>query len=246
MTTPAPARSFGAAADDYDRLRPGYPADAVRWALGGVDGQRVVDVGAGTGILTRALLAAGHRVTAVEPDPAMLARLTATSAGAHALSGSAEELPLPGGTADAVVAGQAYHWFDHDRAHAEAARVLRPGGVLAPIWNVRDDTVDWVSALTAIADGARGAARDAPGPQSFGPLFGPVARAEFRHTTPHTPGTLVGLMRTRSYYLTATPAVRTRIEADIRDLLTGHPALAGRETFALPYRTLVFRARRTG
>lgn len=244
MTTPGHATSFGAAADEYDRLRPGYPAEAVRWAVGGAvgaAGRRVVDVGAGTGILTRTLLADGHRVTAVEPDPAMLARLTATSPGAHPLAGSAEALPLPDDTADAIVAGQAYHWFDHDRAHTEAARVLRPGGVLAAIWNHRDDTVGWVAALTAIADGVRGHG-DPPAPASFGPLFAPVERAEFRHSTPHTADTLVRLMRTRSYYLVAGPQTRARIEADVRELVATHPDLAGQPCFALPYRTTVFRA----
>src|SRR5579859_8118452 len=129
--------SFGPAADLYDSVRPAYPREAVEWALG-TPPLRVVDLGAGTGILTRVLLGIGYEVLPVEPDPAMRAKLAATTPGVEPLDGRAESIPLPDGSTDAIVAGQAYHWFDRDAAHREAARVLRPGGVFAPIWNVRD------------------------------------------------------------------------------------------------------------
>src|SRR5947207_8421972 len=129
--------SFGVAADLYDEMRPTYPPDAVRWALGERP-RRVVDLGAGTGILTRALLDLGHEVVPVEPDPGMRDRLGRATPGLTALAGSAERIPLPDGSADAVLAGQAYHWFEPEPAHREVARVLAPGGVFAPIWNVRD------------------------------------------------------------------------------------------------------------
>ena len=242
MAEHLPARSFGAAAGAYDRFRPGYPADAVQWAAGGPAPRHVVDLGAGTGILTRALLALGHRVTPVEPDPGMRARLDAATAGVTALDGTAEAVPLPHGAADTVVVGQAYHWFDRDRAHAEAARVLRAGGVFAPLWNLRDEAVPWVARLTAIVDAERGEQGVEDDVGSFGPLFGPVERAEFRHRTTHTADSLVGMITTRSYYLTAPPGRRAELEAAVRDLVATHPDLAGRQTFALPYRTVVFRA----
>ncbi|MFF4878493.1 class I SAM-dependent methyltransferase [Micromonospora sp. NPDC000668] len=240
------ALSFGAAASDYDRFRPTYPEEAVRWALDGLnDAAQVVDLGAGTGILTRVVRALGHQVQPVEPDPGMRAQLDAATPGLTALAGSAESVPLPDGTADAVLVGQAYHWFDKEPAHAEVARVLRPGGTFAPIWNVRDDrAANWIAELSRIAD-----LRDNSGDllqqvTGFGPAFGPVELAQFAHRTRLTPEQLLGMVRTRSYWLTASPQERDEVDRKVRDLLASHPDLAGRETIELPYRTLVFRARR--
>ena len=115
---------------------------AVEWALAplGAGAWRVGDIGAGTGIMTRLILDAGHEVVAVEPDALMRRRLSDTTPAARAVDGSAESMPLADGSLDGAVAAQAYHWFDRDRAHAELARVIRPGGVFAAIWNDRDDT----------------------------------------------------------------------------------------------------------
>lgn len=142
------ALSFGAVAEDYDRVRPGYPAGVVRWALGD-DPLRVVDLGAGTGKLTRVLLGQGHDVVAVEPDPRMRARLTAVSPGATVLAGTGEAVPLPDRSVDAVLVAQAWHWMDPLAASAELARVLRPGGVLVLLWNVRDLDDPFSRAVTA-------------------------------------------------------------------------------------------------
>ncbi|MGI5212979.1 class I SAM-dependent methyltransferase [Plantactinospora sp. CA-290183] len=241
------ALSFGAAADAYDRYRPGYPRTAVAWAVDRPAPARVLDLAAGTGLLTRVLLDLGHEVVPVEPDPGMRDRLTAATPGVTALAGSAEDVPLPDGSVDAIVAGQAYHWFDPPLAHAEGARLLRPGGSYAALFNERDESVPWVAALTALTvellDG-RGARDDGPPVTGYGADFGPVERAEFRHHTTHTVQTLVGMIGTRSYYLTATPQRQREVDAAVRDLVLGHPDLAGRESFELPYRTLVFRAHR--
>lgn len=239
------ALSFGAAADAYDRFRPDYPTEAVRWAVGDAPPVRVVDLGAGTGLLSRVLLGLGHQVVPVEPDEGMRARLAHATPGTTALAGSAERIPLPDGDADAVVAGQAYHWFDPERAHAEVARVLRADGTFAAIWNERDESVPWVAALSELADrvlGERGAGEDRPA--SFGDGFGAVEHARFRHSTRHTADTLVGMIATRSYYLTAASRQRREMDAAVRDLAATHPDLAGRDSFELPYRTEVFRARR--
>src|SRR5262245_41632242 len=117
--------SFGPAAELYDRTRPGYAPEALRWALAplGPGEHGIVDVGAGTGILTRQLLGLAHRVHAIEPDEGMRARLASTTPAAAVAAGSAEAIPLPDAAADAVLAGQAYHWFDRARAHPEIARV---------------------------------------------------------------------------------------------------------------------------
>src|SRR5206468_3127739 len=106
---------------------PGYPEEAVRWLVGETPCD-VVDLGAGTGKLTRQLVAAGHRVTAIEPLPEMLELLPANAPGAFAVLGNAEVIPLPDAYADVVTAAQAFHWFDHAAALLEIARVLRPSG----------------------------------------------------------------------------------------------------------------------
>ena len=134
------AGSFGAAAEVYDRSRPSYPVEAVRWALP-QDARRVLDLGAGTGKLTAVLLDLGLDVVAVEPSAEMRARIPAR---AEVLDGSAERIPLPDGSVDAVLAAQAFHWFDLDVALPEIARVLRPGGTLGVLWNERDESVEWV------------------------------------------------------------------------------------------------------
>ena len=125
--------SFGAAARAYAEHRPDYAADAIAWCLAGADRPvaDVLDLGAGTGVLTTSLVATGLSVTAVEPDPEMLAELRGRLPGVRAVVGRAEAVPLPDDSVDAVLVGTAFHWFDTDRALPEIARVLRPGGVLA-------------------------------------------------------------------------------------------------------------------
>lgn len=240
------AMSFGPAAGRYDQLRPRYPDAALRWALGDPR-RRVVDLGAGTGILSRLLVALGHEVIPVEPDEGMRARLAAASPGLTPLAGFAEQIPLPEASVDAVVAGQSYHWFDRDPAHVELARVIRPGGVFAPLWNHRDESVPWVATLSEISEddtAGRGVQDPLVAIDSFGPEFGPVERATFTHVTSHTPDTLVGLISTRSYYLTATPQRQRELERRVRELCATHPALAGQSTFDLPYETVAYRATR--
>jgi SAM-dependent methyltransferase len=230
-------RSFGAAAELYDRARPGYPPDAVGWMLGQT-AREVVDLGAGTGIFSRLVASLGHRVTAVEPDPEMLAQL-ATSDTIRVVAGSAEAIPLPDRSTGAVVAAQSFHWFDNHEARAEIARVLEDGGVFAPIWNVRDQSVPWVAELTEIIRGgtasdARVHAREG---RQFGPLFRRAERAEFRHSVPMTSDTLLDVVRTRSRYLVAGADERREIERRVGQLAAGLP-----EPFELPYVTVAFRA----
>ncbi|MBE1486536.1 class I SAM-dependent methyltransferase [Plantactinospora soyae] len=241
------ALSFGAAATAYDRYRPSYPEPAITWAVDRPAPAQVVDLGAGTGILTRVLLALGHHPVPVEPDPGMRAQLALATPGVTPLAGTAEQIPLPDGSVDAIVAGQAYHWFDHPVAHAEGARLLRPGGTYAAVFNERDESVPWVAALTALTVdmlGGRGIREGGASMAEHDEHYGPVERAEFRHQVTHTPETLVGMIGTRSHHITATPQRQREVDAAIRKLAATHPDLAGRETFELPYRTLVFRARR--
>lgn len=231
--------SFGPAAELYDRARPSYPAEALRFALGDTP-VRVVDLGAGTGLLTRALVELGHEVLPVEPDPRMRAQLDSATPGVTALAGSAESIPLPDASVDAVVVGQAYHWFDQERAHPEIARVLRPGGVFAPMWNERDESVSWVAELWRLI----GRAGQEPAEHDFGPLFGPIEVAKFRHVTRHTVATLLELVRSRSYYLTASAERRAEIEAAVHHLAATHPDLRDHDEYELAYITEVHRAYR--
>jgi SAM-dependent methyltransferase len=233
--------SFGPAADLYDQIRPTYPARALEWALGTAP-KRVLDLGAGTGILSRVLLALGHEVVAVEPDEGMRAKLRRTTPGVTALDGRAEVIPLSDEDVDAVVAGQAYHWFDPEPAHREIARVIKSGGVFAPIWNVRDHDVPWIRQLTAIVEDLHdhdGGVHNGEVDQNFGPEFGPVQREMFRHEVSMTADRLVQLVSSRSYYLTAPPEKQAAIKTAVRQLAATLP-----ETFALPYVTVAYRATR--
>jgi SAM-dependent methyltransferase len=232
------ARSFGAVAQCYDRHRPGYAPAAVAWALG-EHPVRVADLGAGTGILSRLLRRLGHEVIAIEPDEQMRARLVEVSPEVTTVAGRGEAIPLGDGSVDAVVAGQAYHWFKGDRAHAEVARVLRPGGVFAALWNDADSRTLWTVQFVEIIDGPQ----ESRPVSDFGSAFGPVASAEFAHDVWLTADDLVALATTRSPYLVGTPAAREELLAAVRGLIAEHGLdRAGR--FAMPHLTRVHRAHR--
>jgi SAM-dependent methyltransferase len=231
------ARSFGSAARRYDTYRPTYATDALLWALGPRP-LRVADVGAGTGILSRQLRGLGHDVVAIEPDEQMRARLTEASPGIGALAGSAERIPLPDASVDAVTAGQAYHWFDPEPAHEEIARALRPGGTFAALWNEADPSAPWTVRFAEIIDGPRPEDHAAI---DLGAGFGPTATAQYRHEIWLTPDELVALATTRSPYLVGNEAQRADLLAAVRGLIA-EVGLAGR--FPMPHVTDVQRARR--
>lgn len=242
--TRSPGRSFGSVAAGYAALRPGYPAAAVAALLGaGGDGLRVLDVGAGTGLLTGEVLAAGHDVVAVDPAPEMLGQLVARWPGVPVVAGTAEALPLTGGAVDAVVAGQAAHWFDVAPAAREIRRVLRPGGVLGLVWNTRDETVPWVAALgEALAGEARGHEADQAVVDRFAAeLEAAVTVEESGIVQRLTPEQVVGGIATRSYVAVMGARDRDVFLDGIRRLLATHPGTRGRDTLELPYRTAAYR-----
>lgn len=236
------ARSFGAASGAYEQGRPEYPREAVSWLLG--EAHDVVDAGAGTGKLTRVIAALGRSVTAVEPDAGMRAQFEASVAGAPVLEGSGESLPVPDACADAVTFGQAWHWVDPVTGSAEAARVLRPTGVLGLIWNVRDPDTSWVRELTEIMHPAVGEQMALAGEPPFAAPFSRAESATWRWTRPMSVADIVAMVESRSYVITAPDAERTAILAGVRDLLATHPDTTGRDQIEVPYRTEAWRITR--
>lgn len=235
---------FGTAAAAYARHRPDYPAEAVRWVLAAAPGRRVLDLGAGTGKLTAALLSAGASVTAVEPDPAMRAVLAEQFPQVRALPGSAEAIGLPDGSVDAVVAGNAMHWFDMTVAGPQFARVLAPGGVVAGLWNVLDDAVGWVAELARVAGSAVIGPRDTPDAwqaATAGMLGASAVTARFRNGQRRTADELVATLATRAGVLIMPEPQRAQTLGRIREFLAGRPETADGE-FELPMLTMVLRA----
>ncbi|MFD4946401.1 class I SAM-dependent methyltransferase [Streptomyces sp. NPDC058239] len=247
--------SFGAAAAAYAEHRPNYAQAAVRWALEPAPGPRVLDLGAGTGKLTATLVALGADVIAVEPDPAMLTELRRALPTVRALPGSAEAIPLPDASVDAVLAGNAMHWFDMAVAGPEVARVLAPGGVLAGLWNVMDDQVDWVAGLARVSGSAAIGPRDTPTswraetaemhlPKTGGAArFGLPKQADFPHGQRRNADSLVATIATRAGVLVMPEQEREATLGRIRTFLASRPETADGE-FDLPMLTAVLRVRR--
>lgn len=182
---PDPGRSFGSVALAYDRGRPSYPVEAATWLTDVADADlgrplRVLELGAGTGKLTEVLAGLGHDVHATDPDEAMLEVLRARLPLVRVSRTPAEEIPLPDRSVDVVVAGQAFHWFDLERALPEVNRVLRPGGHLGLVWNQRDDRVPWVRRLGGLI-GEQEQRSDLAHPLEETGLFGWVEDASFKH-----------------------------------------------------------------
>lgn len=239
----ARARSFGAHAADYAEHRPEYPADAIRWALGAATRPvgDVLDLAAGTGKLTAGLLPLGVSVTAVEPDDGMRGLLENQFTQVSALAGTAEEIPLPDASVDAVVVGQAFHWFDRDRALDEIARVLRPGGGLGTLWNGEDESVEWVAELMRrTGTSVSGVSRDHLWVPEHG-RFAPFEESWFPNTQRRTIDSLAETFGTHSRMLVIPPEERAEVLERIRAYLRSRQETAGGE-FDMPLVTKVLRA----
>jgi SAM-dependent methyltransferase len=241
---PFAARGFRDA-EAYERGRPDYPADAVAWLaerLGLRPGTTVVDVGAGTGKLTRQLVATGARAIAVEPMEGMRRVLAGAVPGAEVIAGSAESIPLPDASADAVTAGQAAHWFRPEQAAAEIARVLRPGGGAGFIWNERDLDDPLQQAIDELV---------AP-PRARAPLhawggwregfergpFTPFERRDFVHAHELAAEDLQSFVASFSYVGALLPDERSRVLERAREL-------AGGDRVTLRFRTDAYFALKT-
>jgi ubiquinone/menaquinone biosynthesis C-methylase UbiE len=219
------SRAFELVAELYERARPEYPREAVGWIAERLElreGQTVLDLGAGTGKLARALAGTGARVVAVEPGEAMLAELKRAVPQVKALRGGAEDIPLGDSTVDAVTVGQAFHWFRHDEAVPELHRVLKPGGGVALLWNSRDQDSPLqrtISELIApfIPDG-RAAAGDSSRYLAESQLFGPVEERSFRFVQELDADGLVDRIGSTSFVAAASVEQRFELEGKLRQL----------------------------
>ncbi len=231
--------SFGSGARDYDRFRPGYPDEAVRWCSGAA-GARVVDLGAGTGLFAGAAHRLGYDVLAVEPDRDMR-ELAEHALPGRTTDGTAESIPVADHSVDTVIAAQAYHWFDPETAHAEIARVLRPGGQFSVVWNTRDDRVPWMAELSDLIEGEdRYSAVDDLGAPDFGAHFTSPESAQWPHRQRLSVDELVGLVGSYSF---------VRLRADRDEILHRVGELGTRvastrtQRLAMPYVACGYRSR---
>jgi SAM-dependent methyltransferase len=231
------SRSFETVAAEYERYRPDYPPEAIAWAadaLGLVAGARVLDVGAGTGKLTRVLVAAGFDVVAVEPGAGMLDQLRLAVPEAEPHEAPAESIPLPDASVDAAFAAQAFHWFDRERALPELQRVIRPDGGLVLVWNWWDERDPLQHELGGIV-GYAGHAPYREEELPSAPWFREVGRTVVETTEESSPDALIGYLSTASNFLVADAEEREKTFADVRAIAARHG-----ERFPLPRLTYVF------
>jgi SAM-dependent methyltransferase len=233
----ARSRSFETVAAAYERYRPDYPEAALRWAaeqLGLKDGARVLDVGAGTGKLSRGLVALGFEVVAVEPGGPMLEQLRQAVPGAEALEAPAEAIPLPDASVDGAFAAQAFHWFDRERALPELHRIVRPGGGLALLWNwwdERDPLQAELGELVGYAGHKPFRDDELPGE----PWFRELGRTVVETAQTSSPEELVAYLRTSSMFLTMEPSECERRLGEVHAVALRHG-----ERFSLPSLTYAF------
>jgi len=246
------AQGYKTVAETYVAGRPDYPDAARVWlrdTLALAPGKTAMDVGAGTGKFLPYLRETGVKVLALEPVAGMRARLTRDNPDVEIFAGTADRIPVPDASLDAIVCAQSFHWFATRATMAEFARVLKPGGMLGLIWNVRDESVNWVAAITAITD-----PYEAGTPRykhddwrKVLPGEGFTALPEIAAENPHI-GTAdqTILARTLSVsFIAALPeAEQRKIEERLRALIAATPALARQATIAFPYITRMYSFRR--
>jgi ubiquinone/menaquinone biosynthesis C-methylase UbiE len=226
------ARSFELVADVYERARPEYPAEAVAWIADELalrEGRTVLDLGAGTGKLTRALVQTGARVIAVEPGEAMLGELRRVLPEVEALAGGAEAIPLADASVDAVAVGQAFHWFRHDEAVPELHRVLRPGGAVALIWNSRDHRRPLQREISELIKPLIPAGRPPVGHSARvleqSELFGPVVERTFPFVQQLDADSLADRIASVSFVAAAPDEVRAELDRKLRDAVAAQGGL---------------------
>jgi ubiquinone/menaquinone biosynthesis C-methylase UbiE len=219
------SRSFELVADVYERARPEYPAEAVAWLAQELDlreGRTVLDLGAGTGKLTRALVPTGARVIAVEPGEAMLAELRRVVPGVEAVRGAAEAIPLEDDSVDAITVGQAFHWFRQDEAVPELHRVLRRGGGVGLIWNSRDQSRPLQREVSELIKRFVPRNRPPVGHSATAlersALFGPVEERSFPFVQELDADALVERIASVSFVAAASPERQAELERRLREV----------------------------
>ena len=242
--------TFGAHADAYERARPAWPEEAARWLVP-EDAELVVELGAGTGKLTRAVAALGVRVVAVEPDPRMLAVLRGLEL--EGVEGAAEAIPFGDGAADAVVAGSSVHWFELDRALPEIHRVLRPGGRFGFGWNHRDDRHPTIARMGGAVYAAqsrtrspRWRSRDWPDELTATGLFRSVEHALFEHVHELPREALRDHLMSYSGVAALSEDERRRVIAAVAGVLDSDDSLNDGVRLRLPFVVSAYRAERSG
>jgi SAM-dependent methyltransferase len=238
-----PSHQFGGVARTYHEARPPIPKTVVDWLTEG-DYDEVLDLAAGTGKLTTHLVERELRVHAVEADPRMLTVLRRGCPGARTAVGSASHIPLADNSVDAVFVARSWHWFEHESALAEIARVLRPGGRLGVVWTSRDRDVPWVLELDEIVRYQHEPGRR-PGEFTL-PAGAPFSEPEKHVITWHwqvSPDDLVLSLGTYSHVLALPPKERTMVLAGAQRYLADNPELADQDPINVPIRTVCFRTR---
>src|SRR5262245_7676038 len=242
------AKGFAAGADAYERGRLEYSTEAIEALireLGIGPGKRVLDLAAGTGKLTRQIAPAGADIVAVEPIAEMRAKLQATSPDVGVIDGTAEAIPLENHSVDAVVVGQAFHWFDGIRAVSEIRRVLKPDGALGLIWQARDQRLPWIERLDEIidrADDGHPRFRTMVWREGFDrtALFGPLRTADFETVQRGSRDTIVDRVASISYIAAMPEGRRKRVLDEVRELLATDPATKDADVIELPYRAYTY------
>jgi SAM-dependent methyltransferase len=248
----AAAVGFDRAAGAYELGRASYPAAAVEAILavtGATPARTLLELGAGTGKLTRELVASGARVLALEPVAGMREVLAQNAPEAEPLDAVAEAIPLADASVDAVIAAQSFHWFDPVAATDEVARVLQPGGAVALIWNRRDERVAWVRELSRILDGRAG---DAPRYRTglwrrgfdANPAFAPLELETWPHRGAGGRGIVLARVASISFVAALEEEPRAQLLAEVADLLDAHADTRGRDDLSLPYVTELFTTQR--
>jgi SAM-dependent methyltransferase len=242
------AAGYKAGAETYVRGRPDYPPQIADWltdTLGLNADKTVIDLGAGTGKFTGRLVATGAQVIAVEPVVQMLEKLYEAYPDVLAVNAIATDLPLPDASVDVVVCAQAFHWFASKEALDEIARVLKPGGRLGLVWNLRDIKVSWMPKLEAIVS-----AREGDTPRYYTgawrrvfphPAFGMLQAQHFSHRHTGSPEDVIfNRVRSTSFISALPEAERAKVDEQIRAMIAGEPELRGRDVVTVPYETAVF------